>query len=107
MHRLPSAIRPGLILAREPYGDDGPQWVVTQAEAEIVVRYGDLNDGELGLTADMFDPPHGAFLVARRGHAAGPPLGGVGVEDAARVLVGKDGRPVPARHLRFVKKLTS
>ena len=29
--------------------------------------------------AAMFDPPNGAFLVARRGDAAGPPLGGVGV----------------------------
>jgi GNAT superfamily N-acetyltransferase len=114
----------------------------------------------------MFDPPAGAFLVARRGHAAGPPLGGVGVraihpgvgqirrlwvdpgargkgvaralmagiEDAARelgltdlrlgtgdaqpeavalyassgwqrVFVGRDGRPVPPRHIWFVKRL--
>ena len=114
----------------------------------------------------MFDPPHGAFLVARRGRAAGPPLGGVGVraihpgvgqirrlwvdpaargggiaralmaaaEDAARelglhdlrlgtgdrqpeavalyasagwerVFVGQDGRPVPDRHIWFVKQL--
>jgi GNAT superfamily N-acetyltransferase len=167
MHRLPSAMQPGLVLAREPYDDDGPRWVVAQAEAEIVARYGDLDDGELGLTAAMFDPPNGAFLVARRGHAAGPPLGGVGVraihpdvgqirrlwvdpgqrgqgvaralmagvEDAARelgltdlrlgtgdrqpeavalyessgwerVLVGRDGRPVPPRHIWFVKQLT-
>jgi GNAT superfamily N-acetyltransferase len=27
----------------------------------------------------MFNPPNGAFLVARRDDAAGPPLGGVGV----------------------------
>ena len=166
MHRPPSAIRTGLVLAREPYGDDGPRWVVAQAEAEIVVRYGELDDGELGLTAAMFDPPNGAFVVARRGDAAGPPLGGVGVraihpgvgqirrlwvdpgsrghgvaralmggiEDAARelgltdlrlgtgdrqpeavalyastgwerVLVGNDGRPVPPRHIWFIKQL--
>jgi hypothetical protein len=61
------------------YGDEGPQWIVAQAEAEIVQRYGNLDGDERGLTAAMFDPPNGAFLVARRGHAAGPPLGGVGV----------------------------
>ena len=52
---------------------------MAQAEAEIVARYGGLDDGELGLTAAMFDPPTGAFVVARRGGAAGPPVGGVGV----------------------------
>ncbi len=52
---------------------------MAQAEAEIVERYGVLDDGERGLTAAMFDPPAGAFLVARRGGAAGPPVGGVGV----------------------------
>jgi ribosomal protein S18 acetylase RimI-like enzyme len=67
-----------LTLAREPYGDEGAQWVVAQAEAELVVRYGGLDDGELGLTAAMFDPPAGAFVVGRAG-SAGPPVGGVGV----------------------------
>ena len=166
MDRPPSAIRTAHTVAREPYDDDGPRWVVAQAEAEIVERYGELDDGELGLTAAMFDPPDGAFLVARRGDAAGPPLGGVGVraihpgvgqirrlwvdpgsrghgvaralmagiEDAARELgltdlrlgtgdrqpeavalyessgwervhVGNDGRPVPPRHIWFVKQL--
>ena len=156
------------MLVREPYSAEGPKWIVAQAEAEIVERYGDLDGGELGLTADMFNPPNGAFLVARRGHAAGPPVGGVGVraihpglgqirrlwvdpgrrgqgiaralmngvEHAARdlgltdlrlgtgdrqpeavalyessgwerVLVGSDGRPVPARHIWFVKRLES
>ena len=166
MDRSPSAIPADLVLAREPYGDDGPQWVVARAEAEIVMRYGSLDGDERGLTATMFEPPHGAFLVARRGDAAGPPLGGVGVraihpgvgqirrlwvdpatrglgvaralmagiEDAARELgltdlrlgtgdrqpeavalyassgwervsVGHDGRPVPDRHIWFVKQL--
>ena len=166
MDRSPSAIPADLVLAQEPYGDDGPQWIVARAEAEIVLRYGDLDGDERDLTATMFHPPHGAFLVARRGHAAGPPLGGVGVraihpgvgqirrlwvdpaargrgiaralmaavEDAARelglhdlrlgtgdgqpealalyassgwerVFVGQDGRPVPDRHIWFVKQL--
>jgi GNAT superfamily N-acetyltransferase len=168
MHHPPSAIQAGFVLAQEPYGDDGPQWVVAQAEAEIVERYSILEEAELGLTANMFNPPNGAFLVARRGGAAGPPVGGVGVraihpgigqirrlwvdpeqrghgiaralmsgvEDAARelgltdlrlgtgdrqpeavalyestgwerVLVGNDGRPVPPRHIWFVKQLGS
>ena len=68
-----------ITLAREPYGGDGPRWVVAQAEDEIVARYGWLDDGERGLTAAMFDPPAGAFVVARRSGAAGPPVGGVGV----------------------------
>jgi ribosomal protein S18 acetylase RimI-like enzyme len=78
MHHPSSAIAAGLMLAREPYADPGPQWVVAQAEAELVVRYGSLHEGELGLIAGMFDPPAGAFVVARAG-AAGPPVGGVGV----------------------------
>jgi hypothetical protein len=49
--------------------------VVARAEAEIVTRDGILEDGESGRTAAMFDP----FVVARRGDAAGPPVGGVGV----------------------------
>src|SRR5271167_4762465 len=69
MHDLPSALRAGVVLAREPYGDDGPRWVVARAEAEIVKRYGNLDGDEQGLTAAMFDPPNGAFLVARRGDA--------------------------------------
>ncbi len=79
MHRPLSALPAGLTLATEPYGDDGPRLVVAQAEAELVARYGALDDGERGLTAAMFDPPAGAFLVARRGDAAGPRVGGVGV----------------------------
>jgi len=75
MHRPSPAIGAGLVLAREPYASEGPQCVVAQAEAEIVVRYGFLHDGERGLTAAMFDPPAGAFLVARAG-AAGPPSAG-------------------------------
>ena len=83
MHRPASAHRPASCWP-EPYADDGPQWVVARAEAEIVARYGFLDDGELGLTAAMFDPPTGAFLVARRAGAAGPPVGGVGVRAVAR-----------------------
>jgi GNAT superfamily N-acetyltransferase len=78
MHHPTSALAAGLTLAREPYADPGPQWVVAQAEAELVVRYGFLHEGERGLTAGMFDPPAGAFVVGRAGFA-GPPVGGVGV----------------------------
>jgi len=79
MDRSPSAIPDSLLLAREPFAGKGPQWVVAQAEAELVVRYGYLHEGVQGLTAAMFDPLAGAFLVARRGDTAGPPLGGVGL----------------------------
>jgi GNAT superfamily N-acetyltransferase len=79
MDRFAAAIPGTVTLAVEPYGGGGARWVVEQAEAEIVERYGFLDDGELGLTAAMFNPPNGAFLVARRGDAAGPPLGGAGV----------------------------
>ena len=60
-------------------------------EAEIVKRYGILEDGERGLTAAMVDPPAGALLVARRGDAAGPPVGGVGAR-ALRPGLGEIGR---------------
>src|SRR5580698_6470880 len=50
MDRSPSAIPAVLVLAQEPYGDDGPQWIVAQAEAEIVMRYGNLDGDERGLT---------------------------------------------------------
>jgi GNAT superfamily N-acetyltransferase len=87
-----------ITLRREPYGGDGAQWVVAQAEAELVVRYGGLDDGEHGLTAAMFDPPAGAFVVGRAG-ATGPAVGGVGVRalgpglgEVRRLWVGPDWR---------------
>jgi GNAT superfamily N-acetyltransferase len=79
MHRPSSAIPAGLLLVREPSGSEGPRSVVAQAEAELVARYGFLDDNEKRLTVAMFDPPAGIFLVARRGDAAGPVLGGVGL----------------------------
>jgi GNAT superfamily N-acetyltransferase len=164
--RSPSAVPAGLTLALEAYDGEGAAWVVAQAEAELAVRYGDIAASENDLTAAMFEPPLGAFVVARRNDAAGPPLGGVGVralrpgvgqirrlwvdpasrgqgiaralmagvEDAARgigltelrlgtgdwqpeavalyastgwerIFVGEDGRPVPPRHIRFMKAL--
>ena len=69
-------------IRREDYGSDGPRLVVARAEAELVARYGFLDAGERGLTAAMFDPPAGAFLVART-DAAGQPLGGVGLRTVA------------------------
>ena len=52
-------------MSPEAYDGDGPRWVVKRAEAELVERYGQLDDSELGLTAAMFEPPDGIFLVAR------------------------------------------
>lgn len=77
MHRPASAVT----VRTEPYESDGPRWVVSQAEAELVVRYGGLDNGELGLTAAMFDPPVGAFVVAR--DEGGQPVGGAGVRTVA------------------------
>jgi GNAT superfamily N-acetyltransferase len=56
--------------------------VVAQAEAELVARYGFLDDGELGLTAAMFDPPTGVFVVARTESRA-EPVGGAGLRIVA------------------------
>jgi GNAT superfamily N-acetyltransferase len=78
MPRPTSAPPPGVTIGREDYGSGGPRFVVARAEAELVERYGFLDAGEHGLTAAMFDPPTGAFLVGRAGDA-GPPVGGVGL----------------------------
>ena len=71
----------------EPYESDGPRWLVAQAEAELIARYGGLDAGELGLTSAMFEPPHGSFLVARvdNEQAVSPqrPVGGVGLRSLA------------------------
>ena len=84
MPRRTSAPPPGVTIRAEPYGADGPRFVVAQAEAELIARYGFLDAGELGLTAAMFDRPAGTFLVARAG-AAGPPVGGVGLRAIGEV----------------------
>jgi GNAT superfamily N-acetyltransferase len=55
---------------------------VAQAEAELVARYGGLDDSERGLTAAMFDPPVGVFLIARVESRA-EPVGGVGLRCVA------------------------
>ena len=82
MPRPTAAPPPGVTMRPEAYGGDGPRFVVAQAEAELVARYGFLDAGERGLTAAMFDAPAGAFLVARAGDA-GPPVGGVGLRALA------------------------
>jgi GNAT superfamily N-acetyltransferase len=56
--------------------------VVARAEAELVARYGFLDDGELGLTAAMFDPPTGVFVIARTESRA-EPVGGAGLRIVA------------------------
>ncbi len=82
MPRPTSAPPPGVTIEREDYGGDGPRFVAARAEAELVERYGFLDAGERGLTAAMFDPPAGAFLVGRA-RDAGPPVGGVGLRAVA------------------------
>lgn len=61
----------------EPFDGASSQWVVAQAEAELIARYGFLADSETGLLAAVFDPPAGAFLVARAADRS--PVGGVGL----------------------------
>jgi GNAT superfamily N-acetyltransferase len=74
-------LRDGAVnIASAPYDSAPARWVVAQAEEELVARYGALTEGERGLTAAMFDPPSGAFLVALARARSGPlPLGGVGL----------------------------
>ena len=166
MPRPLSPVPEGVVVGQERSTDDGPLWVIAQAEVELAARYGGLTDNELGLTGTTFDPPGGAFVVARATGATHP-LGGVGLrgvrpgtaevrrlwvdpawrgrgiaralmaalEDAARALgltdlelgtgdrqpeavelysssgwtrrtVDAEGRPVPARAIRFTKSLT-
>ncbi len=76
----PSAF--AISLRPEPYGSEGPRWVVARAEAELITRYGSLDDGELGLTAAMFDAPAGVFLIARTESRA-EPIGGAGLRTVA------------------------
>ncbi|MGO9853519.1 MAG: GNAT family N-acetyltransferase [Acidimicrobiales bacterium] len=81
----PSALPTGVAVSPEAYDGDGPRWVVQRAEAELVERYGRLDDGELGLTAAMFEPPGGIFLVARS-VGTPRPIGGVGVRSVGPAL---------------------
>jgi GNAT superfamily N-acetyltransferase len=77
MHQPTSAKSVGVVIRPEPYTGAGPRRVVEEAETELVARYGGLADDEFGLTAAMFEPPAGTFLVARS--AEGLVVGGVGV----------------------------
>jgi GNAT superfamily N-acetyltransferase len=78
MTRRPSALPAGVSVRPEAFCGDGPSWVVARAEAELVQRYGHLDETEQGLTAATFEPPLGVFLVARS--EDGPhPVGGVGL----------------------------
>jgi ribosomal protein S18 acetylase RimI-like enzyme len=72
------APKPGLAITIEPYDADGVQWLVTQAEAELVERYGQLAESEQGLGTQEFNLPFGAFVLARDG-AEGQVIGGVGL----------------------------
>ncbi len=85
MTRFPSAWPAGVTMDPEAYDADGPRWVVQRAEAELVERYGRLDDSELGLTAAMFEPPDGIFLVARSDDARHP-VAGVGMRRVGSAL---------------------
>jgi GNAT superfamily N-acetyltransferase len=65
-------------VGREPSTADGPGLIIAAAVAELLARYGSLSPYELSLDASTFDPPRGAFLVARADGGGGP-VGGVGV----------------------------
>jgi GNAT superfamily N-acetyltransferase len=85
MTRPPSAQPTGVTMDLEAYDTAGPRWVVTRAEAELVERYGRLDESELGLTAAMFEPPGGIFLVARSDDTQRP-VAGVGVRSVGPAL---------------------
>jgi GNAT superfamily N-acetyltransferase len=78
MDRAAATTQAGLVVHAEPAAGDGPTWVVAQAEAELVARYGRLDQSELGLEPKMFEPPAGAFFVARAQNRRDP-VGGVGL----------------------------
>jgi GNAT superfamily N-acetyltransferase len=80
--RLTPATWAKAVISVEPFEAEGPRHVVAAAEAELVARYGGLTQDELGLTAAMFDPPAGTFLVARAD--GGFVVGGVGVRPLER-----------------------
>ena len=66
MHRPPSALPAGLTLATEPYGGDGPRWVVARAEAELVARVRLPRRRRAG-------PHRGHVRPSGRGLRGGPP----------------------------------
>jgi GNAT superfamily N-acetyltransferase len=81
-----------LVIHAEPFEAPGPQSIVLAARDEFDRIYGEANRGAHDLGPGDFDPPRGAYLVARLdGHLAG----GVGL------------RPIvePELHLGEVKRL--
>jgi len=90
---VPRAAAAGLVIGRAPFDDAGPRWVVTQALAELLARYDDLSPGEFDHTVGEFDPPAGAFLVART-VAGGHTVGGVGVRPSRLGAPGPVDAPV-------------
>jgi len=72
-----------VVIAVEPFDSEATRWVVARAEAELEDRYGFIDAGEYGLLAAEFDPPAGAFLLARLRRAGARPVGGVGLRRVA------------------------
>jgi GNAT superfamily N-acetyltransferase len=59
-------------IGEEPFDSPGPQSIVSSALDELNRRYGTNMRGAHDLHEGDFDPPRGAFLVARQdGHLAG------------------------------------
>ncbi len=70
-------------VSRELSAGEGPRLMIARAVAELVDRYGNLSSYELDLDGTTFDPPRGAFLVARAAGATDA-VGGVGVRGVRR-----------------------
>jgi GNAT superfamily N-acetyltransferase len=67
-----------VIIEIEPPDTGATRWVIDQAQAELLARYGFVADYERGLSTSDFDPPAGAYVIARPS-GVDQPVGGVGV----------------------------
>jgi GNAT superfamily N-acetyltransferase len=67
-----------VLVGVEPFDGPDSRWLIAQALAELDERYGGPADEHSVLTAAQFDPPAGAFVVARHPDERNP-VGGVGL----------------------------
>jgi GNAT superfamily N-acetyltransferase len=106
VHRPTPQPSADISVSREPAAGDGPELIVARAVAELIARYATLSPYELELDSSTFDPPRGAFLVARAPGVDGP-IGGVGVrgvrlekEDGDGGWDGADGQRISTAEVR-------